>query len=330
MSDTKRLFKVVITGDTLAPEAMKLLGEKCQIEFVGPYPPPSGLAQRLKQGKADALIVRTGKIPGEVIKASPNLKVIAKHGIGVDTIDVNTANELKIPVLVTASANYQSVAEHTLALMFALAKDIPRLDNRLRQGFWDKTQYRGVELYQKTLGLIGFGRIGRRLHELVTPLRMKVLVFDPFINDEEVPLGVTRVQGLESLLRTADIVSLHCPLTEQTKYLLGKKELGMMKKTSWLINTARGEVVDQDALIMALREGTIAAAGIDTFQKEPPEDLQSLCQAGKVVMTPHVAAATEEAFTRMGVEVAQNVLTILEGKKPDKDCLVNPEIYEEG
>jgi len=308
---------------------MRLLSEKCHTDFTGPYPKPAELARRLAQIQADALILRTGKIPREVIKASPQLKVIAKHGVGVDNIDVKAASELKIPVFVTSSANFQSVAEHTLGLMLCLAKDIPRLDSRMRQGFWDKTEYRGGELFQKTLGLIGFGRVGRRVRELVVPLQMKIIVFDPFISEDEIPSGVTRVGHLDPLLKTADIVSLHCPLTELTRHIIGEKELGMMKKTAWLINTARGEVVEEGALIHALQEGKIAAAGIDTFSKEPPEALNLLCNAGKVVLTPHVAAATEESFNRMGVEAARNVLTILEGKKPDKRSLANPEIYEE-
>jgi len=321
---------VVITGDSLAQEALEILSKKCQVQFAGPYPQPAVLAEKLRQERAHALIFRTGKAPAEVIEASPNLKVIAKHGIGVDNIDVLTATALKIPVLVTASANYQSVAEHTLGLMLSLAKDIPWLDSRIRQGFWDKTQYRGVELFGKSLGLIGFGRIGRRVYELVMPLKMKVLVFDPFLSEENLPAGITHFPHLEELLKSADIVSLHCPLTEKTKHLIGMRELKMMKKTAWLINTARGEVVDEDALIAALREGKIAAAGIDTFRKEPPENLNLLCGAGKVVLTPHIAAATQEAFIRMGIEAAQNALTVLEGKKPDKDCIVNPEVYENG
>jgi D-3-phosphoglycerate dehydrogenase len=208
--------------------------------------------------------------------------------------------------------------------MLSLAKDIPKLDSRVRQGFWDKPQYRGTELFRKTLGLVGFGRIGRRVQELVAPLQMKILVFDPLVRDEHLPPGVIRVGGLEDLLTESDIVSLHCPLTEQNRHLIGKKQLGMMKPTSWLINTARGEVVDERALILALQEGKIAAAGIDTFQKEPPADLQTLGNAGKLVLTPHTAGATEEAFTRMGVEAAENVMQVLSGKAPNTDCWVNP------
>lgn len=330
MKNKVSLFKVIVTAPSIAKEAADLLSKTCLIEYTEAYPKPPDLAQKLREENVDALVVRTGKITREVIQASSKLRVIAKHGTGVDNIDVLTATALRIPVLVTASANYQSVAEHTLGLMLSLAKDIPRLDGRIRQGFWDKTQYRGVELYGKTLGLIGFGRIGSRVYELVMPLEMKVLVFDPFLSGENLPPRATRVQHLEELLRSADIVSLHCPLSEQTRHLIGKEELEMMKKTAWLINTARGELVYEDALITALQEGKIAAAGLDTFGKEPPENLDLLCRAGKVVLTPHIAAATEEASIRMGIEAAQNALTVLEGKKPDKDCIVNPEVYKNG
>ena len=326
MKSEKPPYNVVVTGDSLATEAMRLLEETCRVLFSGPYPDPPKLAQMLRQEKAHALILRTGKAPAEVIKASPELKVISKHGAGYDNVDVATATALRIPVMTAATANYQSVAEHTLGLMLSLAKDIPRLDTRIRQGFWDKAQYRGVELFRRSLGLIGFGRIGRRVYELTVPLQMRVVVYDPFLGDRTPPPGVTRLTNLEELLSIADIVSLHCPLTEKTRNLIGTDELGRMKKTAWLINTARGGVVDEEALIAALQEGKIAGAGLDTFRQEPPEGLRRLCEAGKVVLTPHIAAATEEAFTRMGVEAAQNVLTVLQRRKPDGDRIVNPEV----
>ena len=322
-------FRVVVTGDNLAPEAMEILSAKCRVVFTGPYPEPSLLARRVQEERAQALIIRTGKAPAEVIKASPELKVVAKHGVGFDNIDVTAATRLGIPVMISATANFESVAEHTLGLMLSLAKDIPRLDSRMHQGFWDKTQYRGVELFRKTLGLIGFGRIGRRVNQLVAPLQMKILISDPYIPGESIPPEVQRVSQLEPLLKGADIVSLHCPLTEETRNLIGKKELKMMKKSAWLINTARGGIVDEEALIEAFREGEIAGAAIDTFRQEPPEDLRRLCEAGKVVLTPHFAASTDAAFTRMGVEAARNTLTVLEGKPPDKNSMVNPEIVED-
>ena len=321
-------FRVVVTGDTLAPEAMEILSAKCRVVFTGPYPQPSLLAQRVQEERAQALIVRTGKATAEVIQASPDLKVVAKHGVGFDNIDVTAAADLRIPVMISATANFESVAEHTLGLMLSLAKDLPRMDGRMHQGFWDKTQYRGMELFRKALGLIGFGRIGRRMNQLVAPLQMRILISDPYIPKESIPPGIQRVSQLEPLLKEADVVSLHCPLTEETRNLIGKKELLRMKKTAFLINTARGGIVDEEALIEALREGKIAGAAIDTFRQEPPEDLRRLCEAGKVVLTPHIAAATDAAFTRMGVEAARNILAILEGGKPDRSYMANPEILE--
>jgi len=326
MSDSASLLKVVVTGDTIAPEAMEILDDQCRVVFTGPYPTPELLARTLREEKADGLIIRTGKATAEVVNASPYLKVIAKHGVGFDNIDVPAATARKIPVMISATANYQSVAEHALALMFSLAKQIPWLDERMRRGIWDKTSFRGEELFRKSLGLVGFGRIGRRVQELVAPLEMKVWVYEPLLPDNRFPPTVTRVKHLEDLLPVADIVSLHCPLTEQTRNLIGAKELGMMKKNAWLINTARGGVVDEEALIVALREGKIAAAGLDTFLKEPPEDVRRLCEAGRMVLTPHIGAGTGEAYVRMGTEAARNVLAVLLEGKPDLDYLVNPEV----
>lgn len=325
----EKLFRVVVTGDNLAPEAMEILSAKCRVVFTGPYPQPSLLAQRVREEKAQALIVRTGKASAEVIMASPDLKVVAKHGVGFDNIDVAAATRLRIPVMISATANFESVAEHTLGLMLSLAKDLPRMDGRMHQGFWDKTQYRGVELFRKTLGLIGFGRIGRRVNQLVTPLQMRILISDPYIPEESIPQGIQRVSQLEPLLKEADIVSLHCPLTEETRNLIGEKELLRMKKNAFLINTARGGIVNEEALIAALREGEIAGAALDTFRLEPPEDLRRLCEAGKLVLTPHIAAATDAAFTRMGLEAARNALTVLEGGRPDNNSMANPEILED-
>lgn len=323
------LFNVVITGPPIAKKAMDLLGKRCTVENTEPYLQPLELAQRLRDNNTDGLLVRMGRITGAVIRASANLKVIAKHGTGVDNIDVDAATQLKIPVLITPFANYESVAEHVLGLMLSLAKDIPRLDGRVREGQWDKPHYRGMELYGKALGLIGFGRIGRRVHELVAPLRMKVLVYDPFLQSDQIPAEATRVEKLEELLKSADIISLHCPLTNETRNLISRNEFKRMKKTAWLINTARGEVVNEEALVDALRNGEIAAAGIDTFSREPPEDINPLCDAGKTVLTPHIAGITEESFERLGIEAAKNILTILEGKMPDGEYVVNPEVFED-
>jgi D-3-phosphoglycerate dehydrogenase len=326
MNDKPSRLNVVITGDSIAPEAMEIFSGRCRVVFTGPYPAPETLTHVMRDEQADALLIRTGRATAEVIESSPRLKVIAKHGVGYDNIDVRAANARKIPVMISATANYQSVAEHALGLMFSLAQQIPWLDTRMRGGNWDKTTFRGEELFRKSLGLVGFGRIGRRVHDLVAPLEMKVWLYEPFLPDNLFPPTVIRVPLLEELLPAVDIVSLHCPLTDQTRHLIGARELGMMKKSAWLINTARGGIVDEEALIAALREGTIAAAGLDTFQKEPPEAVQRLAEAGRVVLTPHTGAATREAYVRMGVEAARNILAVLETGKPDRAYLVNPEV----
>ncbi len=324
MEKTSTPWKVVINGPPVSEEAMQLLARSCTVHCTKPYLPPAELAVIMRQEKPHGLLVRMGKIDREVIEASPNLRVIAKHGSGVDTIDVKSAAALKIPVLMAPAANFESVAEHTLGMMLALAKDIPWLDSRMRENHWDKPTYKGVELYKKALGLIGFGRIGRRVRELVAPLQMNVLVYDPFLRDQGLPSDITRVETLETLLKAADIVSIHTPLTDQTRGLIGRKELQLMKKTAWLINTARGEVVDEKALAAALQAGEIGAAGLDAFSKEPPENIPILAQAGKVVFTPHIAGSTKESLVRMAVTAAENILTVLGGKPLDPDCWANP------
>lgn len=326
MNEKPLPWNVVITGDSIASEAMEILSGKCRAVFTGPYPAPEALARVVRDEEADALLVRTGKATAEVIKASPRLKVVAKHGVGYDNIDTRTATALRIPVMISATANYQSVAEHTLGLMLSLAQRIPWLDSRMRQGFWDKITFQGEELFRKRLGLVGFGRIGRRVHELVTPLEMKVLAYEPFLPERLFPPTVTRVLRLEELLSSVDIVSIHCLLTEATHHLIGAREFELMKRSAWVINTARGGIIDEDALVAALQEGKIAAAGLDTFEKEPPGDVRRLAEAGCVVLCPHSGAATREAYIRMGVEAARNIWTVLETGRPDRDYLANPEV----
>ena len=300
-------FHVIVTGPEVAEEAEKLLSKTCSVEFTEPYMDPAKLAEKVKNEKADALLVRMCKITEEVIQASPQLRVIAKHGTGVDNIDIAAASRLKIPVLKAADSNFQSVAEHALGLMLALAKDINTVDARLRTGHWDKARYRGVELSNKTLGIIGFGRIGRRLSQIVAPLNMKILAYDPYVTAEMMPPEIEKKERLEELLAYADIVTLHCPLTDETRYIIGERELETMKSTAWLINAARGKIVDEKALSRALKKGEIAGAGIDTFEQEPPEDIEPLARSGKTVLTPHIAGVTVESYIRMGVGAAENI-----------------------
>ncbi len=325
MRITGKPFNCIITGPSIADEGMKILSRDCHVVCAKPYLPPEEMVQLFHEIKPDALLVRMGKITKEVITASPNLKVIAKHGTGVDAIDIKTATRLKIPVLITPYANYEAVAEHVLGVMLAMAKDIPRLDGRIRQGHWDKPKYRGVELKNKTLGIIGFGRIGRRVLELTAPVGMKTIVFDPVIRSEDIPPDIIRAEYITDLLKEADIISIHCPLTNKTRHLIDGAALKLMKKSAWLINTARGGIVDEAALIDAVRKNHIAAAALDTYESEPPGRENPLLSLDRIILTPHIAGVTKESFARMGTAAASNIVTILKEELPDAETVVNPE-----
>lgn len=321
--------KILISGPRLASEAMALLEEKqATVITAEPYSSSEFISDLAAKEEIDALIVRMGKITADVLAASPRLKVVTKHGVGVDNIDVEAATKLGIPVMITPNANQQSVAEHTVGLMFALAKKTVLLDKRLRQGHWDKAVYNGTELRGKCLCLIGFGRIGRRVAELVKPLEMEVMVFDPYLPEEvEVP-GVKIVSNLTELLKVADFVSIHCPCTDETRNLIGIEHFKIMKRTAYIINTARGELIQQDALVYALEQGLIAGAGIDTFAVEPATKNNPLWAFENVVVTPHIAGATKEALRNMGCSAVNNIFRVLEGAEIDPATVINPSVLE--
>lgn len=320
-------WKVLVTGPPLCSEAMKLLRTKSEVITIPPYSPSEKIAKVASGQKIDALIVRMGRVNRKVLAASPNLQVIVKHGTGVDNIDVLAATELGLPVLITSEANFQSVAEQTVGLIFAVVKELIYLDYRLRTGNWDKVGYKGKELYGKSLGLVGIGRVGRRVSELLAPLEMDRFGYDPYVSDEDFPKEVKHVDSLHGLLNKVDVISIHCPLTEETYHLIGENEFRMMKPTAYLINTARGGIVDEKALIRALKEGWIKGAALDTFEKEPPpidNPLWKLTQ--NLVVTPHIAGVTNESFARVGIAVAEMALNVLEGKGIERKAVVNPSV----
>lgn len=322
--------RVLITGPAIAEEALALLkAAGVAPVFVPPYAKPQELEDVAGRERIDAMIVRMGQIDASVIGASPRLAVIAKHGVGVNNIDVEAATGHGIPVLTTRGANSQSVAEHALALMLALVKDILPLDRALREGRWDKATYKGAEMAGKHLGLVGYGDIGRRLAAMVRPFAMEVTVYDPHIEAGDLDHGARLTGDLDGLLASADIVSLHCPLTDQTRDLIGADRLALMKSTAYLVNTARGGIVNEDALVRALRDGTIAGAGLDGFAEEPPPEDSVLWSLPNVVVTPHIAGATAAALRRMGVHAAENVLGVLGGGHIDHRCIVNPSVLPE-
>jgi D-3-phosphoglycerate dehydrogenase len=319
-------FRVFVTGSSIAKQAVDLLvGHDCEYAFGGETDDSAALADRISAFQPDALIVRKGKVDLRVLQASQRLKVICKHGVGVDNIDVQAATGLGIPVLITASANFESVAEHTLALLLALLRMIPAQNEFTRHGDWSKAGYAGEDLSGKTVGIVGLGRIGRRFTQLLLPFDAAVLGFDPFLPWEQALAGVRRCVRLEDMLPVSDILSIHCPLTPETTGLIGRREFASLKPGAWIVNTARGKIIDESELIQALRRGRVRGAALDTLEQEPPDPANPLLFMENVILTNHIAGSSREALQRMSADAVQLVLEALRGNYPDRAHLKNPE-----
>ena len=322
-------FTILVTGPKIASKAKEMLEENnFKIVYVPAYSSSELLEDIAKKEQIDALLVRMGEITRDVLSASSKLKVVAKHGIGVNNIDIDAVTELNIPVFIALNGNYQSVAEHAVALIYGLTKKIVRLDRRLRKGNWDKGGYKGVELNKKSLGLIGLGRIARRVIELIRPLNMDIIGYDPYISKDEFPHEVKVTKNLVELLSCSDYISIHCPLTEETRSLIDEEEFKKMKNEAFIINTARGAIINEISLIKALKQGWIAGAGLDTFSMEPPQKDNPLWGMSNVIVTPHIGGITEESFNRMGIESVQHILSIINNEKVVLSACVNPQVLK--
>ncbi len=267
-------------------------------------------------GQADVVICGNDLVVNtELLAANPNIKVIAKMGAGLDTVDIDAATAHDAIVFHTPGVNNQAVADHAFALMLGCARKIPFCDRSLRNGQWEHTKIMGLEIWQKTLGLVGLGAIGRNVALRAKGFQMKVVAYDPYWPEE-----FTREQGIEQvdvdqLLEVSDIVSLHTPLMPETAGLIDKKALERMKSTALLINTSRGGIIDDEALYQALKSGEIAGAGIDVFEQEPPTD-SKLLELDNAVLSPHTAAFTTEAMNSMNEEIVKQLICWLEDKTP--------------
>jgi D-3-phosphoglycerate dehydrogenase len=276
------------------------------------YPDEDRLVELVKD--ADAIIVRSKpKVTRRVIEAAPRLKVIARAGVGLDNIDLKAAEERGIKVVNSPGASSRSVAELAVGLIFAVARKIAFADRKMREGVWAKKQCMGVELEGKTIGVIGFGRIGYQVAKIANALGMRVLLYDPYPNEERAKEVGGKFADLETLLRESDVVTLHVPLVDATYHMINEERLKLMKPTAILINAARGAVVDTNALVKALQEGWIAGAGLDVYEEEPLPKDHPLTKLDNVVLTPHIGASTEEAQMRAGIEVAEKIVEILRG-----------------
>jgi D-3-phosphoglycerate dehydrogenase len=261
---------------------------------------------------ADAVLVRSAtKITRDSLSRADRLKVIGRAGVGVDTIDVDAATERRIPVLTAPAGNTVSAAELTMALLLALARRVPAADRSMRAGEWDRKSFNGVELYGKTLGLVGAGRIGGEVAIRARAFGMRVMVFDPFLNpDRATALGV-ETADLDEILERADVLSVHVPLTDETHGLIGEAQLAKLKPSAFVLNVARGGVVDEDALLKALQNKRLAGAALDVYSSEPLPADHPFRTLPNVVLTPHLGASTAEAQQNVAIEIAEAVRAAL-------------------
>jgi D-3-phosphoglycerate dehydrogenase len=261
----------------------------------------------------DAIVVRSAtKLTSELIERATNLKVIGRAGVGVDNVDVEAATRRGIVVANAPESTVVSAAEHTIGLLVALARNIPQAHAALKQGRWERKAYGGIELAGKTLGVLGFGRIGQQVARRADGLGMRVVAYDPFVASERFrELGVERLETPEEVYGAADFLTLHSPLTPETRRAVNAEAFAAMRDGVRLVNAARGELIDEDALIDALRSGKVAGAALDVFSAEPYSG--PLLELDNVVVTPHLAASTDEAQDRAGVIVAEQVAAALEG-----------------
>lgn len=301
-------FRVLVT-DNLSPEGVKVLkGEGLEVDVQNELTPQELLSII---SDYDALIVRSKtKVRAEVIERATRLKVIGRAGVGLDNIDVEAATRRGIVVMNCPEANTISTAEHALAMLLSLARNIPQANISLKGKKWEKKKFVGVELYDKTLGILGLGRIGSHLAKCARGIGMKVLAYDPFLSPERSQRVGVELVSFEGLLKRSDFISVHTPLTSSTKHLIGEKEFSLMKKGIRILNCARGGIIDEEALYRALKGGKVAGAALDVFEKEPPGD-NPLLTLDNVVVTPHLGASTQEAQFKVAVGVARQVAEAL-------------------
>ena len=320
--------KKVMLPHTMGREGVDLIRAREDIETVI-Y--PAGIAQ------ADLLPMLTD-IAGIALSgtpyrkpemdASPAMEVVARIGVGYDTVEVPALTARRVPLMVSGTANSTSVAEHAFHLMMALAKRTPALDAMVRKGTWaDRHGGLPMELSGKTALIVGFGRIGTRSARRCLGFDMNVLIYDPYVAAEKIAAGCERVADLDAALPRADFVSIHCPKNPQTVGMFNAARLARMKRGAFIVNTARGGIIDEPALHAALTSGHLAGAGLDVFDLEPTPVSNTLLQLDTVITSPHMAGVTTESVAGMAVVTAENILSVLDGK-PNRDNVINQEVLD--
>lgn len=299
---------VLVTGADLANEAIEILSD-FEIIYAGKAPQSADVLALCKRHNPTAIILRYGGINAEMMDAAPNLRVISKHGSGTDSIDQLGAKERGIEVKAAIGANAAAVAEHALALMLACAKSTIHLNERMHAGHWDKATFKTMELNGKTIGIIGLGAIGQRFAKICHAMEMQVIGFDPFAKN--IPDYLTLVE-LETIWRDADVLSFHCPLTPENSQMLNAKTLALCKRDVIIVNTARGGLIDELALLNAISVGTVAMAALDSFAVEPMCTPHIFHGNEKIILSPHIGGVTSDAYINMGTAAAKNILIALQ------------------
>ena len=302
---------VVVIAEVLAASCADYLGETCDVVEAAGEP-----RDRLQEllAEAEGLVVRSGtRVDSELMDAAPSLRVVGRAGVGVDNIDLDEATRRGILVVNAPLANSVSAAEHAFGLMLSVARNIARGDASIRSGRWDRAKFRGVELDGKTLGLVGMGRIGSLVARRALAFGMKVLAYDPYITAEQARAAGGELRDLDSLLADSDFISLHLPRTPETENLLGREAFAKAKRGVRIINASRGGIIDEDALVEAIRDGQVAGAALDVYAEEPMTG-GPLTELPEVVLTPHLGASTVEAQYKAGLHVAESVAAGLAGE----------------
>ena len=300
-----------------APEPIKRKISPKQLEDpkVTKTKDPEFLKDKIKD--CDGISIRTSKLSKEIIDSAKNLKVISRHGVGYDTIDLKATKQNNITLAITATANAQAVAEHVLFMLFSIAKRNNMYNETVKTGkFSDRTKLpKTIELWNKSILIAGFGRIGKCLLKKCKGLEMNIFVYDPFVSEEEIKkVGGTKINDLNESLNKMDAISIHMPLNENTKHLINYEMIKKMKKNCILINAARGGIINEEDLNKALNEDLIFGAGLDVFEKEPPSLDNPLLKNEKAFLSPHSAVFTEECLSRMGIETVQNIIDFFDNK----------------
>jgi D-3-phosphoglycerate dehydrogenase len=301
----------ILVADPIAEEGLQSLRSHAQVDIKTKLEP-----EQLKAiiGDYDALIVRSQtKVRTEIIESGKKLKVIGRAGVGTDNIDVDAATRNGIVVVNAPTGNTVAAAEHTIALMLALARNVPQANSRLKSGKWQREEMIGSELRNKTLGIIGLGNVGSEVAKRAQAFEMHVVAHDPFVSKDYARNLEVDLVSMDQLLKEADFITLHVPLTAATKNLIGTKELAKLKPTARIINCARGGLIDEEAIVKAIKTGKIAGAAFDVFDKEPVTD-SPLFKEDKIIVTPHLGASTVEAQTGVAKDVAAEVLAVLQGQ----------------